>query len=428
MQRWGRTWGCLSIVPALVAFQAATPSLNPLNGIELRSIEVSDLNSDRVRFQLHLGGIAQEDIALRALSFDSATVNGIPVFLPPISARFRLSKGQEFRAIGALQAELYFRDLDSLTPLRRMVQDKKADVRATIRLQPDLSLLQRMVLRASGAWVSTTFERSVGVEVPGGMVGRGAALMALAAADSLWVLGRSGLEWRNQRDAFVQQVRATYAPRVLVIETRYQVRGKDGRQALLTWRGLGFHQSGGQVIVPAEAIEPWLFDSTVADAIASGAAEVIKSSLDIVARMTTGTSYSLRNGNLKIVRVAQDRSKAISVRRRKVYEVRERNSTANVAKLLITSSLLSKLREATANGAAQTVAVFRLRDSAAEQWPEILILSATGENGTTRLVEPVDLRASGSPVINQDGMVGILLDQSTIASMQAIREKLGDVE
>ena len=188
MQGGLSTWGYLALTPTLAAFQAISSPPNPLNGIELRSIEVADLNTDRVRFQLHLGGIAQNDISIRALSFDNATVNGVPVFLPPTSGTFKLTRGRELRDVGSLHATLYFRDLDTLEPLRDMVRDRKADVRATIRLQPELTLLQRMALRTFAAWASMNLQRSVEVEVPGGTIGRGAALMALATADSLWVL------------------------------------------------------------------------------------------------------------------------------------------------------------------------------------------------------------------------------------------------
>jgi hypothetical protein len=429
MQRGLSTWGYLALTPTLAAFQAISPPPNPISGIELRSIEVADLNTDRVRFQLHLGGIAQNDISIRALSFDNATVNGVPVYFPPTSRTFKLTKGRELRDIGSLQATLYFRDLDTLEPLRNMVRDRKAEVQATIRLQPELTLLQRMVLRTSAVWASMNFQRSVEVEVPGGTIGRGAALMALATADLFWVLGRSGLDWRKQRDDLVQEVRTSYAPRVFVIETSYQLRRKSGEKTLMSWRGLGFHDSSGELLVPAEAVEPWLFDGVVADAIASGAAEVVNNSRDILARTASGVSYSFKKGSLKIVRVAQDREKAISMDRRKVYEVRARNSTANVARLLIASPHLPPVPEASAGIPLQTLALFRLHDSVpSERTPEILILPATPDKDHLRLVDPVDLRASGSPVITQEGIVGMLLDQSTIAPMKAIRKKLRDVE
>ena len=429
MQGGLSTWGYLALTPTLAAFQAISPPPNPLNGIELRSIEVADLNTDRVRFQLHLGGIAQNDISIRALSFDNATVNGVPVFLSPTSGTFKLTRGRELRDVGSFHATLYFRDLDTLEPLRDMVRDRKADVRATIRLQPELTLLQRMALRTFAAWASMNLQRSIEVEVPGGTIGRGAALMALATADSLWVLGRSGLDWRRQRDDLVQEVRTSYAPRIVVIETSYQLRHKTGEKTLMSWRGLGFHDSNGQMIVPAEAVEPWLFDGVIADAIAFGAAEIVNNSRDITARTASGASYSFKKGSLKIVRAAQDRAKAISMNRRKVYGVRERNSTANVARLFIASPHSPPVREASATSPLQTVALFRLHDSEpSERTPEILILSAMPDKDHLRLVDPVDLRASGSPVITQDGVVGMLLDQSTIAPMKAIRKKLRDVE
>ena len=124
-------------------------------------------------------------------------------------------------------------------------------------------------MRSSGAWMTAGFERVVDVDVPGGAIGRAGAMMVLAAADAAWVLGRSGLDWRRQRDEFRQKVHDTYQSRVLLIESRYQVRGKDGATTNLVWRGLGFRDRGMNVVTTAEAVEPWLFDSAIADALDS---------------------------------------------------------------------------------------------------------------------------------------------------------------
>jgi hypothetical protein len=410
----------LAIILSLPA--SAQPS-NPLSGIEVRSIEVSDLTTDRIRFNIHLGGTAQRDVTLRALAFEGATLNDIPVFLPALSGRFELIKDRPFDAVEALQGVLYFRDLESLEPVRRMIRDKKADVRATIRLQPEFTLLQRLVLRTNGAWISTNLQRSVEVEVPGGGMGRSAALIALSAADSVWVLGRRGLEWRQQRDSFLQNVRSQYAPRVLAIESRYELRSKEGQRSALSWQGLGFvgnEGKDGQVFLPGEAVEPWLYEGAIADAIAAKQMTVVKGSQDIVARANSGATYSLKNGGLKIAEIARDRAKGISIDRKKIYAVRERGSTANVARLVITGLVLSPVAEAPVESVTQSVALFRLRNDTVE----ILILPATRDNGRIRLVDPVDSRAFGSPVIGLEGLIGVLLDQTTVASMRDVREKL----
>ena len=98
----------------------------------------------------------------------------------------------------------------------------------------------------------------------------------MAAADAVWVLGRKGLDWRQERDSFVQQVRASYAPRVLAIESRYEVRTKEGQHRILSWQGLGFIENNGYALVPAEAVEPWLFEGAMADAIAAKEVELVK--------------------------------------------------------------------------------------------------------------------------------------------------------
>ena len=380
-----------------------------LQKLQVQSVELADVSSDRVRLRVRLGGIAERDINVRTLSFDDASLNGIPLFSPPVSGPLRIAKGTPLSAAGVLEASIYYRDLPSLEPVRRMVREEKVLVRATVRIQPELNVVQRVALRTSNAWVSLKVERLVSVQMPGGRAGKTAAELALAGADAVWVVGQRGLEWRRERDAFTQELRRKYTGRVLPVETRYTV-VRSGQQSPLLWRGLGFHAGDGEVVVPAEAVEPWLFDAPVADALAAGTLEIDPESVDV-----TVAGYSLSKGSLVVAGVGRDKGKGLSVERRKTYALRDRGSVANVARLRATGLQGARLPETTNTG---DVAVFRLRDGGGS---ELLMVSAAMENGRPRLLNPVDSRAFGSPVIHANGVLGIVVGQTAIAPLREPR-------
>ena len=138
----------------------------------MQSVEIADVSSDRVRLRVRLGGIAERDINVRTLSFDDASLNGIPLFSPPVAGPLRIAKGTPLANAGVLEASIYYRDLPSLEPVRRMVREEKVFVRATLRIQPELNVVQRIALWTSNAWVSWKLERVVTVQLPGGRAGK----------------------------------------------------------------------------------------------------------------------------------------------------------------------------------------------------------------------------------------------------------------
>jgi hypothetical protein len=169
---------------------------------------------------------------------------------------------------------------------------------------------------------------------------------------------------------------------------------------------LGFHRGDAEVLVPAEAVEPWMFDGPIAEALASGALEIVPEAIDVIAG-----EYSLRKGTLAVVEVGRDKSKGLSVERRRTYALRDRASSTNVARLHIAGLQSTRMEETNETG---DVAVFRMRDGGGT---ELLMLSTAIENGRARLVDPVDSRAFGSPVIHEKGVLGIVVGHTTIAPL-----------
>src|SRR5436190_16586968 len=82
------TWS-FSFLLLLSAASSIASGASPLSGVALQGIQVADLTTDRIRFDLHVGGSSQQDIVVRSIAFDGATVNGVPVYLPALSGPFK---------------------------------------------------------------------------------------------------------------------------------------------------------------------------------------------------------------------------------------------------------------------------------------------------------------------------------------------------
>ena len=172
-----------------------------------------------------------------------------------------------------LEITLPYRELESLEPLRRIVREGKADVSVNLRAEVELNLFQKLARVTGGAWVPIDTEQQVPVRVPGGSVGRLAALAALTAAEPGWIFGQNATEWRRNRSELAGRARTILPDSLVSLETRYELRSKNGEVAAARHWSAGFSLGDGEVLAPAEAVEPWSFDNAICEALQKGDVE-----------------------------------------------------------------------------------------------------------------------------------------------------------
>ncbi len=409
---------------------AATPAA--LGDVRVESIDVRDVGPESLTIAVRVSTVAKQSAVLRSLAFEDVTINDVRVGVPPVSGPVTLREGEPVDGLPPLEARLVYRDLESMEPLRRAVSTGSAQVRARIRAQLQLSLFQKIVLLAGQAWIAAPLDQSVPVTVPGGMLGRAAATTALLAAEPVWAAGRAGIEWRQQQSERTQKVREQVAGSLFVLETRYILETSAGETATVRHRSMGFLVSGGGLLVPAEALEPWLFDPAVAEAIDHKDVKVHEKEVEVVATPAAGAAgrrtFSLREGSLKIVKKLNGSETAISLSDQKRYKVRIRGRESNAALLSLVGSTAGQGGLATAEPAATSdwndAAILRINPARSGAEPEVVLTTARLENGRIMLSQPADAASFGSPVLVDGKVVGILQDQDSCARALDVLKKL----
>jgi hypothetical protein len=291
------------------------------------------VSAESLTIAVRVSAVAKQSAVLRSLAFEDVTINDVRVGVPPVSGPVTLRDGEPVEGLPPLEARLVYRDLESMEPLRRAVSTGSAQVRARIRAQVQLSLFQKIVLMACQAWIAAPLDQSVPVTVPGGMLGRAAATAALLAAEPVWAAGRAGIEWRQRQSERVQKIREQIAGSLFVLETRYVLETSAGETATVSHRSMGFLVSGIILLVPAEAIESWMFDPAVAEAIDHKEVKVHEKDVEITAALAGagGRAFSLRQGTLKVSKKLNGAETAVSLNDQKRYKVRIRGRESNAA-------------------------------------------------------------------------------------------------
>jgi len=189
---------------------------------------------------------------------------------------------------------------------------------------------------------------------------------------------------------------------------------------------LGFLNGSGQVVAPAEIVEPWSFDGTVAEALERGEVSVDNGTVEMVATLLSGSrSYSSQRHELRVVRALHATENAISTSTKRRYHVRFRNSDAN-AVLLEIGDLKNEGRTIRlASGAAdgwQPAVVVRCNhpDAQPALWATQVRLIA----GRYEIQDPVDASAYGSPVWIDGGAVALLQDENSAVALAGLLKKL----
>lgn len=390
-----------------------------IQNLHLDSVELTSVGQDGFDLSIVYTITSSRPVKIRNLVFEQVRLGGVPMQVPSMETLMVLhGKKDTPDLMPELRAHVAYRDLESLEPLRRAVLDGRATLQVEARAQLELRFFEKVALRTWGPWAAVKVDGEVPVNVPGGTVGRWAVAAALTAADPVWIAQGEAREWRRQKKDVALEALDSMRGRIVALETTYTLRNSTGLGVPMDAWFIGF-QTGPRntFVAPAEALEPWLFDEAQAQRIVTGEMTVHPDEVELVA-WTTGdsgtlSSFSSRQHQLRLVKVARDGATGISPITKKKYTMRFRNSEANFALFEIpgwNSSTAGFEAFTEANTEWQPAAVGRLDRTAATPKLTLWVTEARLENGRYRLKEPVDATAIGSPLWVSGGVVGMVQD------------------
>jgi len=411
------TLAMLAIAIAPLA-NSQTAVQNSLVTVSIDSIDLKDVGSDRILFDVHTHVTASRKLNIKSVSFEKMHMGSLPIFMNPIESHLTLPRDTSI-ALPSIPLTIFYRDVDSLEPLEQAVRDGQTTVTGYARADLDVNLLEKAVLGEWSSRAAAPISVTIPVNTPGGVLGRGAALAALDAGQIALNLGSSALHTlRQSQKEWEQTLRTRYIPSVVVAESRYSLRLRDGRQVKFAVRGTGFRISEDKFILTAEMVEPWKYDLNAVTALQSGDATLMNEGRDLLVwpadqATNPSASRSFSQGQIEIERVS-GKAETLHVPGEKgntSVQLQRRDSNENYAVLHFTRR--------DAYGPAAPVASDQVRHN--ETWSrlslfrvdedgqlEILSTAAERQGDRIRLTDPVDDCAFGSLLIEPTGAVGMV--------------------
>ena len=150
------------------------PAANEVAAVRVEEVSLASVQPDKLTFTTKLGLFPERSVTVKSLSFSAMTVNGVPVYVSPITGKFAMKKG-EFLKLPDVQIVIYTRDLATLQPVRSVIEQGKVVVAGEVSAVVDGNLLADLALRSLHPRVVMPFNKEIPVLIPGGDMGKTAA-------------------------------------------------------------------------------------------------------------------------------------------------------------------------------------------------------------------------------------------------------------
>lgn len=413
-------WTLIIVASAALPLQGRQAPAAPADpvGVAIDSIDLKDVSTDRIRFEIRSHVTADRHLKIRRVRFEHMYLGSLPIYLSPIEDRMELEKGVS-AVLPRIPVTIYFRDLDSLEPLEHAVREEKATVTGKARIDMDLNLIEKVLSRQKDVHADIPISISTPVQVPGGMLGKTAALTTLRAAQFALNLGGSALHaLRQSQKSWEEKLRTQYVPSVVIAESRYSIRLTSGEQADFIVRGLGFRITEDKFVLTDEIYEPWKYDTEVATALQTHKASLIDENRDLLVWNSsepldpnTARSLSRKTIHEEHHSDQSDAAHVPSDDKSVKIKLSKRDSDSNYAVFKFTRpedkgtpiQLAADVVLHSQNWDRLTM--FRIDDEGAL---ELISMPAHRTNDRVVLEDSVDERAFGSLLISPDGAVGMV--------------------
>jgi hypothetical protein len=414
---------------------AAQSDSQPIAELSISDLRIQNFATDRFQFGGRVLIRAKEKAEIQRVSFNGVTFAGTPVFIAPMEQKFELQPGSLTLLPGEIEITVYFRDVDPAA-LERALSSPDVHIEGTSTVVAELSLFQSVAMMRRTVNAQMRFSGNAPLTFPGGTLTREAALLAVRAIKPVYNTAREAvspggiipvpLSWNDE-------MLRKHGDSLTYVVSKYQMRDKKGRVYPFTYSCVGFRVSGGEIVVPKEAIRPWEFEPRAILLARNQKAKVIPDGTDVIVftagmpiqgsaqdplnglRLTARTIRLQREGGsdaeTTILREAGGKRQKASVQRRvslKNFAVLEIADASNLPPIPSPATDLEASKPYW-----DRVAVFRASVAPGGGMVKYEAISArVRRNGSLLVMEdPVDHSALGSPVVIGSGVIAIVLDE-----------------
>jgi Trypsin-like peptidase domain len=234
-----------------------------------KSLSFQDINFERLLLALSISiRPVDRPATIQRIYFQDVRINGIPLHIETFEKQFKLSNKQGVDLPAPLQCSIVFADLDSLQPVRDMVNSDKIQITGQSFVEVKLSSLEKLTLRAKQLVIPSSLNEQVPLNLfQGNPLLRMTADTILAKLADPSSAAAINMVKEHLTKLHQDKTLGTLAkPALYLLYTQYAVRDpKTKASEIFSQSGTGFLVSkDGKLLTTKRVIAPWKFDPSVA--------------------------------------------------------------------------------------------------------------------------------------------------------------------
>jgi len=257
------------------------PAPNP--GV-YKSLSFRDINFDRLLLGLSVS-IKPVDRAatVEHMYFQDVRINGIPVHIETFDQEFKLSSKETIDLPAPLKCSIVFADLDSMKPVRDMVDKDTIQITGQSFVEVKLNSLEKLALRAKQVVIPVDLHEQVPLNLFQGnpllKMTADSILDTLATPTSTAAISMAKDHLAKMR--LDEALGGKVKPALYLLCTEFTVRDpKSKASEQFSQSGTGFLVSAdGKLLTTKRVIEPWKFDPQMDFLIEHQHLELVKESV-----------------------------------------------------------------------------------------------------------------------------------------------------
>jgi Trypsin-like peptidase domain len=398
------------------------------NLVTYKRVTYQDISTERLLLNVYIGlQPVDRDATVTKLYFQNIQVGGFPVHLETFEQEFKIAKGQAVDLPGPIQCSVEYSDLDSVAPLRDLIDKDKILITGETFVQVQLNKLQKLFVRSKDVVIPIKFSQEVPLEMFSDN-----PLLKLAATKVLDLLSdpssTAAISLAKEHVAKLTRDHSLTSladQSVYMIYCEYVLRDPAaGTTEKFAQSGTGFVvTAGGKLLTSKWVIQPWKFDPQVAYLIDKYHLELDPKGYKLAA-WPAGAQVLLADGqpdfqsalteadqSLQILKTAPDHMGKTEYRDADSGE----SFTVSVvpddendwALLQLRGDRFQPLALAgpSDSAAPATLLAFPYGLSQSAAAPKLVDVKATRQGNLMALDEALDPGESGAPLVNADGKV-----------------------
>ncbi len=396
-----------------------------------KSLSFRDINFERLLLGLVISiRPVDRPAKIERLYFQDVRINGIPVHIETFDQEFALSSKETVDLPAPLNCAIIFADLDSMQPVRDMVDKDHIEITGQSFIEIKLSSLEKIALRAKQVVIPVTMKE----EVPLNFF-QSNPLLRMTADTILDNLANPtstaavNMAKEHLAKLHLDETLGKKAKSALyLLYTEYRVRDSQSNASeQFSQSGTGFLVSAdGKLLTAKRVIEPWKFDPQVDFLIEHQHLELDKNSVKTYAWPASAqvmtadgqpdfqSALSTDKQSLKILQepademVQQDYQDPDSAEKATLHLHAEGLSDLALLQLTGTDFQPLAFADPAAGLAANPKLVlcsYPFGISQPQIAPRLLSVQVTPEGSTLKMEHKADLGESGAPLLDADGKV-----------------------